>query len=72
MSSEHLPFGESYVPSKEAYLDYYRKSVEDIEAFWDARARELVWYRTWDQVLDRSNPPFYRWFVGGEANINLK
>jgi acetyl-CoA synthetase len=69
--SEALPFNEYYYPSKEAYLDYYRKSIEDIERFWDERARELIWIRYWDQVLDRSNPPFYRWFVGGATNINI-
>ncbi|MEB3773944.1 MAG: acetate--CoA ligase [Desulfurococcales archaeon] len=71
MPEEHLPFSEEYTPGREAYLDFYRKSIEDIEAFWDERARELVWYRTWDIILDRSNPPFYRWFKGGETNINL-
>lgn len=70
-ASEALPFGEVYYPSREAYLEYYRKSVEDIEAFWAERARELAWYKTWDVVLDRSKAPFYRWFVGGETNINL-
>ena len=69
--SEALPFEEYYYPSKEAYLEYYRKSVEDIEKFWDDRARELIWLKYWDQVLDRSNPPFYRWFVGGVTNINI-
>ena len=24
--------------------------------------------RPWDRVLDRSRPPFYRWFVGAELN----
>ncbi|GAB6148113.1 acetate--CoA ligase [Stetteria hydrogenophila] len=67
----HLPFEEYYDLSKEAYLEYYQKSIEDIEKFWDERARELQWYRTWDQVLDRSNPPFFRWFVGSKTNINL-
>ena len=71
MSSEALPFDEVYWPDKERYLDYYRKSVEDIERFWDERARELIWLRYWDQVLDDSNPPFYKWFVGGVTNINL-
>ncbi len=70
-SGEALPFSEVYYPSREAYLEYYRKSVEDIESFWSERARELEWYKTWDVVLDRSKAPFYRWFVGGETNINL-
>ncbi|MCE4601181.1 MAG: acetate--CoA ligase [Desulfurococcales archaeon] len=71
MTQETLPFEEKYYPSKEAYLDFYRKSVEDIEEFWDKQARELQWYRTWDKVLDRSNAPFYKWFVGAKTNINL-
>ncbi len=70
-AGEALPFTEFYYPSREAYLEYYRKSVEDIESFWDSRARELKWYKTWDVVLDRSKAPFFRWFVGGETNINL-
>ncbi len=68
---EPLPYEEYYYPSKEAYLDYYRRSIEDIERFWDERARELVWLRYWDQVLDDSNPPFYRWFKGGVTNVNI-
>ncbi|HIQ12981.1 MAG TPA: acetate--CoA ligase [Thermoprotei archaeon] len=69
--SEALPFDEKYSDGLQRYIDYYNKSVEDIEEFWDGRARELIWIRYWDQVLDRSNPPFYRWFVGGYTNINL-
>ena len=71
MSGEALPFDAKYYPGGDAYLEYYRRSIEDIEGFWDARARELSWYRTWDQVLDRSKAPFYRWFVGARTNINL-
>ncbi|MEB3787419.1 MAG: acetate--CoA ligase, partial [Desulfurococcales archaeon] len=71
MSEEALPFNEKHYPGLEEYLDFYEESVSDIEAFWDKRARELEWIRTWDKVLDDSNPPFYRWFVGGETNINI-
>ncbi|MCE4604332.1 MAG: acetate--CoA ligase [Aeropyrum sp.] len=71
MSEEALPFGEKYYPSLEEYKNLYARSVEDIESFWDERARELVWIKHWDQVLDESQPPFYRWFKGGVTNINL-
>ena len=37
--------------------------------FWDDRAAELGWYRNWDQTLDDSNKPFFKWFVGGVCNI---
>ena len=68
---EDLPYREKYYPYHNAYLDFWKKSIENIEDFWDQKARELLWYKTWDKVLDSSNPPFYRWFVGGLTNINL-
>ena len=30
----------------------------------------LDWYKRWDTVLDSTNPPFWRWFVGGELNVS--
>ena len=35
-----------------------------------ARPSELHWFKPWDQVLDDSNPPFYKWFVGGKLNVS--
>lgn len=29
----------------------------------------MEWYEKWEQVLDDSNPPFFKWFVGGKTNI---
>jgi acetyl-CoA synthetase len=66
-----LPFNEKYYPDLGKYLEFYQRSIEDIEKFWDERARQLIWLKYWDQVLDDSNPPFYRWFKGGITNINL-
>jgi propionate--CoA ligase len=51
------------------YEEVYRRSLEDPAGFWGELANELHWYRKWDKVLEDSNPPFYRWFVGGETNI---
>ena len=28
----------------------------------------LDWYKYWETTLDASNPPFWRWFVGGKIN----
>src|SRR5438445_9386415 len=44
------------------------RSLEDPEEFWAEAANEIHWYKTWRKVLDDSNPPLYRWFVGGEVN----
>ncbi len=52
-----------------SYAEVYRRSIEDPAGFWGELAEELHWYRKWDRVLDDSNAPFYRWFVGGETNI---
>jgi propionyl-CoA synthetase len=46
----------------------YRISLEDPQSFWATAAQAIDWYRPWDAVLDNSNPPFYRWFKGGELN----
>ncbi|MGI5246535.1 acetate--CoA ligase [Dactylosporangium sp. CA-139066] len=47
----------------------YAEAREDRLAFWDQQARRLSWAKEWDQVLDWSNPPFAKWFVGGQLNV---
>ena len=51
------------------YEELYRYSIENREAFWEEQANHLEWFEPWKQVLDKSNPPFYKWFVGGKTNI---
>jgi acetyl-CoA synthetase len=31
-------------------------------------AEMLTWEKKWDEVLDTSNPPFFKWWVGGKLN----
>ena len=50
------------------YRDFHRRSIENPEAFWRDEARRIHWETPFDTVLDRSNPPFARWFVGGQIN----
>lgn len=69
--------GEVYFPSPEVVKRAHVKDWElmaeearnDLEGFWGRHARELEWYRKWDKVLDRTNAPFFKWFVGGKVNI---
>ncbi len=51
------------------YEALYQRSIEDRAGFWAEQAGELDWYQKWDQVLDDSEAPFYKWFVGGKINI---
>jgi propionyl-CoA synthetase len=50
------------------YRRAYDESIRAPERFWGRAARNIQWHRRWDHVLDRSNPPLYRWFIGGELN----
>jgi propionyl-CoA synthetase len=52
----------------ETLAQLYRRSIDDKAGFWAEAAAGIDWYKTWDQVLDDSNPPFYRWFPGAELN----
>jgi len=47
----------------------YQYSIAHREEFWASQAENLHWFRKWTQVLDQSNPPFYKWFTGGSMNI---
>jgi propionyl-CoA synthetase len=51
-----------------SYRDAYRQSISDPDEFWGAAAGAIDWTRPPGRVLDRSNPPFYRWYPDGELN----
>ena len=51
------------------YDALYKRSIEDREGFWTEQAEQLEWYKKWDKVLDDSDKPFYKWFVGAKTNI---
>ncbi len=50
------------------YEEDYQRSLHDPEGFWGQAAEDLKWSRKWDRVLDNDNPPFSKWFSGGEMN----
>jgi len=51
------------------YTDFYRRSIDDREAFWAEQAALIDWRRPFDTVCDFSRPPFAKWFVGGTTNL---
>ncbi|HKT92311.1 MAG TPA: propionate--CoA ligase [Paraburkholderia sp.] len=51
------------------YRDFHRESVANPDDFWRREAERIHWQTPFDQVLDRSNPPFARWFCGGRTNL---
>ncbi len=47
-----------------------RFSLDNFPDCFKEYADLLDWYKTWDVTLDTSNPPFWRWFVGGRINAS--
>ncbi|MEW6605142.1 MAG: acetate--CoA ligase, partial [Thermoproteota archaeon] len=47
-----------------------KEAAAEPEKFWAEQARNLVWSKEWDRVLDWK-PPFARWFVGGQLNASV-
>ena len=70
--SEVYPPAEEVVANANVpnYLELREEALKDIEAYWDARAKEFVdWYEPYEKVLDDSGAPFFKWFIGGKTNI---
>ena len=44
-------------------------SDSDFISFWNERAKFLKWFKPWSKTVDW-NPPFAKWFVGGEINAS--
>ncbi|MFD1710719.1 propionate--CoA ligase [Ottowia sp. GY511] len=52
-----------------SYADFYRRSIDDRDAFWAEQAQLIDWQTPPQTVCDYSNPPFARWFAGGTTNL---
>ena len=50
------------------FQDVYSASLREPESFWAEAAEGLIWTKRWDRVIDSSDAPFHRWFVGGQLN----
>jgi acetyl-CoA synthetase len=68
--------GEVYYPSQDVIeqarlkdWDALAEKAQDYKTFWEAEANELEWFQKWGKVLDDSNKPFFKWFVGAKTNI---
>jgi acetyl-CoA synthetase len=65
------PFSErASVRSMEEYERLYRAAADDPEKFWAEHAKAVHWFAPWTKVLDWSDPPFAKWFVGAKTNVS--
>ncbi|HET8717010.1 MAG TPA: acetate--CoA ligase [Nocardioidaceae bacterium] len=46
----------------------YEEADKDRLAYWAKQAERITWAEPFDDVLDWSNPPFAKWYVGGKLN----
>ena len=45
-----------------------KSALSDPADFWNKIAQEVHWISPPEKVLEDSNPPFYKWFTGGQIN----
>jgi acetyl-CoA synthetase len=48
----------------------HEEAASDPQAWWAEQAKALDWSKEWDEVLDESDAPFYKWFTGGKLNAS--
>jgi len=48
----------------------FEQAAADPLGWWVSQAQRLEWFAPWEKVLDDSDPPFYKWFIGGKLNVS--
>ena len=46
-----------------------RNAESDNVLFWNEEAKKISWFKPWTKTLEW-NPPFAKWFIGGEINAS--
>ena len=46
------------------------RSIDNFPDCYKEFADMLDWYKPYDNILDSSNPPFFKWFIGGKLNAS--
>ena len=61
------------IKSMDEYWNLVEEAKKDYEGFWNRYAKEKIdWFEPYEKVLDESNVPFYKWFVGGKLNVSYQ
>jgi acetyl-CoA synthetase len=64
-----FPPSEEFAQQANATADLYKAAEKDRLAFWAEQANRLSWHEPFTEVLDWSEAPFAKWFVGGKLNV---
>jgi acetyl-CoA synthetase len=64
-----FPSSPEFAAAANVKADAYDEAAADRLAFWEKQADRLSWTTRWSKVLDWSDAPFAKWFVGGKLNV---
>lgn len=64
-----FPPSEEFAAQANVSSAIYAEADADRVAFWGEKASRLTWAEPFTQVLDWSDAPFAKWFVGGKLNV---
>ena len=46
----------------------YQESIQNPEKFWQNVSEDIFWFKKPKKILNKSKPPFYKWFEDGVTN----
>ena len=52
----------------EKFNEIYQKSINNPEKFWKDASEDIFWFKKPTKILNKSNPPFYKWYEDGVTN----
>ena len=64
----HFDPPDALAASANVKIDAYDEAASDRSAFWAAQAERISWAEPFTEVLDWTDPPFAKWYVGGRLN----
>jgi acetyl-CoA synthetase len=67
--ARHFDPSPEFAAAANVTAEAYEQAAADPSEFWAAAADRLSWASRWSDVLDWSDAPFARWFVGGSLNV---
>ena len=53
---------------KNSFAQIYNDSLQKPEEFWKDISEDVFWFKKPTRILNKSNPPFYKWFEDGVTN----
>ena len=50
------------------FFQIYSNSIKNPEEFWKKISEDIFWFKKPTRILNKSNPPFYKWYEDGVTN----